>query len=71
MAVHMGVAEEAIRKETGRFNAPLDFWGCTNSPVYHMDRFHTFNNCPQNMDPDVAERAKRSIQEYAQINSAM
>ena len=26
-AVHLSVAENAIRRETGRFNAPLEFWG--------------------------------------------
>ena len=62
----MGVSEEAIRKAKGMVNAPLDFWRCNNSPRYHADRFHTYSNCPKNMDPYVAERVKRSIQEYAQ-----
>ena len=70
--VHISMAEEAIRKVKGRVNYPLECWGCTKSPIYHTGRFHTYRNCPNNMDPDVAERAKRakrSIQEYAQRNS--
>ena len=70
-AVHMSVAEEAIRKSTNRGNAPLECWGCTNSPINHTDRFHIFRNCPNNMDPDMAEREKWLIKEYAQRNSAM
>ena len=57
----MSVAEEAIRKATGRVNAPLDCWGCTNFPRYHAYRFHTDRNCPNKIDPDVAERVKISI----------
>ena len=34
-AVHMSVTEEAIIKAKGRVNAPMEFWGCTNSPIYH------------------------------------
>ena len=66
--VCMSVAEEAIKKATGRVNALLNCWGCTTSPIYHADRFHTYRNSPNKMDPDVSERAKRSIQEYAQHN---
>ena len=70
-ALHMSVTEEAIQKASGRVNAPLEFWGCTNSPRYHVDKFHTYRNCPNKMDPGVADRVKRSIKEYAQRNSAM
>ena len=66
--MHMSVSEEAIIKATGRFNTLLECWGCTNPPRYHVDRFHTYRNFPNNMEPDVAEHAKRSIQEYAQHN---
>ena len=58
----MSVAEEAIRKATGRFNASLEFWGFTTSPRYHADRFHTYRNCPNKMDPNMVERANISIQ---------
>ena len=64
--VHMSVAEESIIKETGRFNTPVECWGWTKSPIYHADRFHTYINCPNKIDPDVAEREKQSIQEYYQ-----
>ena len=67
----MSVSEETIIKATGRVNAPLEWWGCTNRPRYHADRFCTYRNCPNKMDPDVAESVKRSIQEYAQRNSSM
>ena len=67
--VHMSVAEYTIRKETGRFNTPVYFWGCTNPPKYHEDSFHTYRNCPKKRDTDVAEQAKQSIQEYDQITS--
>ena len=60
--IHMSVAEEAIRKEIGRVNAPLEFWCCTNSHIYHAYRFQTYRNLPNNMDLYVADRAKRSIQ---------
>ena len=60
--MHMSVEEEAIRKVTGRVNAPLEWWGCTNSSSYHVDRLHTYSNCPNNMYPDMEERAKRSLQ---------
>ena len=42
--VHMSVTEEATRKAKNRFNAPLEFCGCTNSPIYHTDRFQTYRN---------------------------
>ena len=50
----MSVAEEAIINSTGRVNAPLELWGCNNSPRYHVDRFHTYTNCPNKIDPEVA-----------------
>ena len=59
----MSVAEESIRKATGRFNKPVECWGCTNCPRYHVEKFHTYINCPNMSDPDVAEKAKQSIQE--------
>ena len=69
--VCMIVAEEAIREAAGRFNDPLEFWWCTNSPRYHEEKLHTYINCPNKMDPDVVDIAKQSIQEYDQINSEM
>ena len=60
--VCMSVAKEAIIKATGRANAPLETWGCTNSPRYHSYRFHTYSNCSNNLDPEVSERAKGVIQ---------
>ena len=39
--VCMGVYKEAIIKVSGRVNALLECWGCTNSPRYYVDRFHT------------------------------
>ena len=67
-AVHTSVTEESIRKETGRVNAPLECWGSTNSPIYYADRLQTYRNCLNKMNQDVAERAKKSIKEYAQHN---
>ena len=64
--MHMSVAEEDIRKVTGRSNTPVECWGYTNYPGYHADRFHTYINCPNKRDPDVAEQAKQSIQDYDQ-----
>ena len=43
-AMFMGVDKDAIRKATGKFNAPLEFWGFTNSPRYHAERFYTYRN---------------------------
>ena len=68
---YCGRVYEAIRKATGRVNAPLECWGFTNSPRYHVERFHTYRNCPNNMDPNVAESTKRPIHEYTQRNSEM
>ena len=70
-ALHMSVAEEVIRKAPGRINTLLEWWGYTNFPIYHVERLHNYRNCLNKMDPYVAERAKRSIQEYAQRNSAI
>ena len=67
----MSVAVEATRKAAGRVNAPLEFWGCTNSHRYHAERFHTYRNFPNNMDSDVSEHTRWSIQEYSQHNSAL
>ena len=49
----------------------MECWGCTNSPTYHADRFHTYRNCPNKRDPYVPEQAKQSIQEYDQRTSMM
>ena len=59
----MSVSEEAIRNATGRVNSSMEYWGCTNSLRYHAERFHTYRNPPNKVDPDVAERARRSSQE--------
>ena len=70
-AVCMSMAKEAIRTAPGSFNTPIECWGCINSNRYHEDRFHTYRNNPNNMDPDVSERAKQSIREYTQRTSMM
>ena len=70
-AVCISADEEVIRKATCRFNAPLKCWGCTNSRRYYAGRFHTYRNCPNKRYPDVVERVKHSIQEYAQCTSMM
>ena len=62
--VYMIVDEYNIRKATCRVNALIEQQGCNNFPRYHIGRFHTYRNCPKNMDPDVTECAERSIQEY-------
>ena len=56
--MYMNVAEDKIRESTGRVNATLDFWGFTNSPRYHVERFHTYRNFPNKTDLDVAVLAK-------------
>ena len=67
----MSLFKETIRKSKGRVNTPLKFGGCNNFPRYHADRFHAYRNCPNKMYPDVAERAKQSIQQCTQHNSSM
>ena len=57
VAICMSMVEDAIRKPTDSFNTPVDFWGCTNYPKYYADRFHTYRNCPNKWDLDVAERS--------------
>ena len=54
-AVHMSVDKEVIRKAKGRFNTPVEFWVCTNYPIYHAERFHNYIKYPNKRDPDVAE----------------
>ena len=49
----------------------MEGWGCTNSPRYHVDRFHTYRNCPKKRYQEIAERSNQSIQEYTQHNSVM
>ena len=56
-------------KATGSFNTPVERWICTNSPKYHVDRFHTYINCPNKRGLDVSEHAKQSIQDYEQRTS--
>ena len=56
VVMHMSVSKSSIIKETGRANALLECWWYTNSPRYHADRLHTYRNCPNKMDPDVAAR---------------
>ena len=64
--MHISVTEGKFR-----VNAPLECWGCTYSHIYHEDKFRTYSNFPNKMEPDVAEHAKKSIQEYNQHNSAI
>ena len=54
----MGVAEYAIINLTGRVNTPLDFWGCTNSPICHADMFQTYGDCPNKMDLEFSMSGK-------------
>ena len=70
-AMHMSVSGEAIRKARCRFNNPLGWWGLSNPPIHHADRFHTYRNYPNKWDPDVAERTNKTIKEYAQRTSMM
>ena len=60
--VHISAAEYSIIKATGRFNTPVECWGCTNSPKYDADRFCMYRNFPNKRDPDFAEHKKQSIQ---------
>ena len=58
----MNAVEDIIRKKIDRANAPLEFWGCTNSPIYYAERFHTDSKCPNKIEPDMEDRAKWSNQ---------
>ena len=60
--MHMSVVKEAIIIATFKFNTPLELCICTNTPIHHAERFHTYRKCPNKMDPDIAENVKRSIQ---------
>ena len=66
----MSMTKVAIRKERCRVNAPLEWWGCTNSHICLMKMFHTYSKCANNRDPDIAEISKQSVQEYAKLNSS-
>ena len=65
----MSVTEEAIIKAIVRINYLMECWGFTDSPIYHVYRFHAYSNCPNKTDPEVAERDKQSVQDYVQRNS--
>ena len=51
--------EYSIVKPIGKFNVPMECWGCTTYPIYHAERLHTNRNRPNNIYPDVEELAKR------------
>ena len=51
----MVVAKDAMIKATCSINAPLEYYGCTNSNIYHVIRFHMYRKCFNNTEPDVAE----------------
>ena len=58
-AVHLSVAEDAIRRATGMPGPPKECWGCTDTQ-FHATRFHLFRECPNRADPAVRENfAKR------------
>ena len=65
------VDEYAIRKATSWVKAPIECWGYTKSSRYYGERFYTYKNCLNKMDPDVSEFTKQSIQEYTKCNSEM
>ena len=54
----MSVAEEAIIKSIGSVNAPLEFWGFTNSLRYHTYRLHT----PTGIDPTIWTQTLQNMQ---------
>ena len=58
----MSMDEESTIKATCRYNAPVECWGCTDSPRYHADKFHIYRNCPNKRDPYVAKWEKESVQ---------
>ena len=64
--VCMSMDEEAIIKATCRFKTPVQCCRCSNYPIYHADRFHTYRNSSQNRDSYVAEQENISIQQYYQ-----
>ena len=64
----MRMAEEVIRKQTGGLNYSLGLWGYNNCPRYDTDRFHTYSNLPQKMNPEIAELSRQSIKGNVQYN---
>ena len=69
MSVCTSMAEEVIRKATGRFRTSVESWGFNNPPKYHADRFYTYTEFPNKRDLDVADNKKQLIQEYDQHTS--
>ena len=43
-ALHTSAAKEFIIEASGRFNTPVEYIVCTNYPIYHAKRFHTYRN---------------------------
>ncbi|KAI2492156.1 hypothetical protein MHU86_22421 [Fragilaria crotonensis] len=55
-------AENALRNASGT-DRPLECWGCTGHATHHVNRFHSFRDCPNKYDPDVRRTAFRRMKQ--------
>jgi hypothetical protein len=65
-AIHMSVAEEAIRRATGSPAPPKECWGCTGTRDFHANRFHLFRECPNRTHPDVKQNFTQRLEAFRQ-----
>ena len=68
-AIHLSVAEEAIRRATGLPAPPKECWGCTDTK-FHPERFHLFRECPNRADPDVRQNFAKRLGLFRQNRAA-
>ena len=67
-AIHLSVAEDAIRRATGSPAPPKECWGCTDTK-FHAQRFHLFRECPNRSDPDVRQNFSKRLGLFRQSRS--
>ena len=55
-------AESALRNASG-VERPIECWGCTGHGTHHVNRFHSFRDCPNRYDPEVRSLAFRRMKQ--------
>ena len=68
-AIHLSVAEDAIRRATGMPAPPKECWGCSDTK-FHADRYHLFRDCPNRADPDVRQNFAKRLGLFRQTRAS-
>jgi hypothetical protein len=55
-------AESALRNASGT-ERPIECWGCTGHTTHHVNRFHSFRDCPNKYNPEVRRTAFRRMKQ--------